>query len=906
MSVLKPQRECSQYEPHAWIYDRCRDCGGSEASHSGAAGDDSAPEAMRRGSAMVVRHSAVSQNQKRNSLDGSSGKQNLDIHGLQFLEIGDVGGHPQQRSEGGMAQAPAPALSPVQMQAQSADDQMSEVVAKANFLESEFQRMQAGDKQRLESNQITQEEYDRNIAELQAAYAQKEAEVRQEAETARRALEEANQRHQREIEENAARAIAEAQDHARMKVEEAQLATRQILEEAEREKAEALAYKREAEDARALAQAEAELQKRLAAEAHAQALQSRSEADQARGQVQQLHEAAEVVVAAEMGDAAMALDSDEYQPAAPMSSTAVSHEPEAHLSDVLKNVERLFQQGCNVVRYTAHRPATMSAIFIRKSALHTDGHHSAAPVAAQGAIGSGDSSVMAPSSYSLCWSKADDRSMHPTRSLDFRDIAAVVLGKQSTVLRTQAPAAPDRRCVSFIAGANCPTKSLHVQFGSARDADTWAYGVASLMKELGAKPSVFEDGQYFEQEVERKKDLEAADRELDDGARPALQADIDALDSSAGSAARYQIELACKCSNLPSLHKNTIVCLVDRDEHTNKLRYLNQTDRVADTNSPAFRKRFPLVYVDSATAKTLRLNVYDVPGHATTIDDEFRLGSAVVSIKAMVDRPEAEFVYTLSHRQPQKQAALAAAMSTITVSCVSKKMMAADAMAAHSGIPLLGEEERRLREELRATERMLAHGDVFHNYVEHAPVQNITMLYIPGTDGSAPALASAPHSAASAPGHSHTNPFDRFELGSLQWSVVGAKAQLMPLRSVVDVFVGKKSPSFPADTADDRAFSLVSKGGVRLDLEAKSRQQRDSWVQGIISLLKAAAAQQQKDKAAAAARAAAQDLHALSTSASAPSAVQTHNAHGAAPQLHHAQTEQQHVQMAPAVTHAQY
>jgi len=177
---------------------------------------------------------------------------------------------------------------------------------------------------------------------------------------------------------------------------------------------------------------------------------------------------------------------------------------------------------------------------------------------------------------------------------------------------------------------------------------------------------------------------------------------------------------------------------------------------------------------------------------------------------------------------------------------------------------------------------------------------------VPGTDGSAAHSAATAAAGAGSVAPSRNNPFDRFELGSLQWSVVGAKAQLLPLRSVVDVFVGKKSPSFPADAADDRAFSLVSKGGVRLDLEAKSRQQRDSWVQGIISLLKAAAAQQQKDKAAAVARAAAQDPH--STSAS-TSAVQPHHA-----QLHHAQAEQQqqqheadqhHAQMAPAAAHPQ-
>ena len=53
---------------------------------------------------------------------------------------------------------------------------------------------------------------------------------------------------------------------------------------------------------------------------------------------------------------------------------------------------------------------------------------------------------------------------------------------------------------------------------------------------------------------------------------------------------------------------------------------------------------------------------------------------------------------------------------------------------------------------------------------------------------------------------------------------------------------------FPNEVRDEHAFSLVSKSGVRLDLEAKTKAQRDTWVQGIISFLKAAGDQSRKDK----------------------------------------------------------
>lgn len=77
-----------------------------------------------------------------------------------------------------------------------------------------------------------------------------------------------------------------------------------------------------------------------------------------------------------------------------------------------------------------------------------------------------------------------------------------------------------------------------------------------------------------------------------------------------------KIEIACKCASLPSEHKNTIVCLVDRDERTNKLVYLNQSERVSHTVDPTFKKKFPLTFVDTS-AKTLRFNVYDVVSRAS-------------------------------------------------------------------------------------------------------------------------------------------------------------------------------------------------------------------------------------------------------------------------------------------------
>lgn len=265
------------------------------------------------------------------------------------------------------------------------------------------------------------------------------------------------------------------------------------------------------------------------------------------------------------------------------------------------------------VRFQANKLPTFSSVFIR--ALDTD---------------SASADASSKRSYSLCWAKADDRRVHSSRILKFSEISSVVVGKQCSVTREKQVAfAPERNCVSFISAADVPKKSLHLQFGNERDAETWAFGVASLMKEYGIKPAVCQAGQYKESEESKNKDYYDANatappsatpaapavtpviKEEDDGSKPVEASDIESI-KSMNTPNTYKIEISSKCTNLPSTHKNTIVCLVDRDERTNKLIYLNQSERISDTDSPVFKKKFPLSFTDTS-AKMLRFNIYDVP-----------------------------------------------------------------------------------------------------------------------------------------------------------------------------------------------------------------------------------------------------------------------------------------------------
>ena len=181
-------------------------------------------------------------------------------------------------------------------------------------------------------------------------------------------------------------------------------------------------------------------------------------------------------------------------------------------------------------------------------------------------------------------------------------------------------------------------------------------------------------------------------------------------------------------------------------------------------------------------------------------------------------------MYTLSHKHPRRQEKLTAALSTLTVSCASKVQVG----TAET------EEQRAAKERLKSTERMMVQADTFINHVEGINPQSITLFYTPGVQPqNVPATGE-----------------ERFDIGHFNWATIGAKPHTMPLRSVVDVFVGRKAKVFGPEAREENCFSLVSKTGLRLDLEAKSKQQRDAWVSGVISFLKAAAAQGQKDKAA--------------------------------------------------------
>lgn len=761
-------KECSNYTPHAWIQDRCRDCGGSASNHASTvslAPDESHDKTEDATAAAVAPTNA---NWVKTHVSTLESNNNVEVRAVRTQAVSQAA-LPEKEIDGGAMQ-------------KEVDGGVMEKEAEGGATQQEVDQANAK----------------ADDAAAQAAIATEQAAVSSE---------------QAEVATQQFEASAALLEVATTQTQEAEEAARQAELDAAKEREAATAYRLQAE----AAAAEAEAVKAQAEAAVLEAQAERVEQERQRLAAEAQLQAAQQLILVSAASRELHDDTEE-QPLlstspAPAKGTAASLAGVVEISAVLRNVETLFQVGRNVVRFQGNRPGTFSAIFIRDLTPTF--------------VGQGE--------YSLCWSKADDRTVHTSRTLHFSEIRSIVLGKQSSVLKQEsARSASDRCCVSFIPTEKSHKKSLHLQFGNTRDADTWAYGIASLLKEYGQKPSLFVFGQYEEQAEDRAKDFgESSDdylvREEDDNAQPVTQAVLDSI-TLLNQPRKFEVDLAVQCRNLPEEEepRNTLVTVVDRDDRTGLLLLCGRTELVSDTRDPSFQTRLSLSFIDAA-AKSIRFNVYRLPEGRTEPEEEYRIGSALALGKSLVDKVDFEFVLTLGHGSAKRQDQLAAAISTISVTCTSKTQID----------PHETEDQRTSRQQLQSHVRVLTQGDQFVSHLQSGGRQDITLRYTPpAVESSSPPLKSN-SSLAQAP---------RFQLGSLVWLMPGGASLSLPLRSVSDVWVGKKPASFASTAApDEHAFSIASKS-MRLDLEAKDKTTRDRWLQAIIALLKAAAAQ--KDKAA--------------------------------------------------------
>jgi hypothetical protein len=213
--------------------------------------------------------------------------------------------------------------------------------------------------------------------------------------------------------------------------------------------------------------------------------------------------------------------------------------------DALLRAEKIMQQGRNVIRLVSGgKRAVFVSLFIRMM---------------------GDSKV-----YSLFWCKANDRTPDESRAMRFDDIHTIVVGKQASAHLAPSAlqhAVPDECCLSIISSR----RTLHIQAGNERDRDTWVFGLAALIKHTcDVKPRVMLRGQYRDNDSVKTKEAQEESQETDDGAKEVKQSDVDSLKHTEGQL--FRLELAVKCQRLPSKYQNHIICLVDKDEKTDKVR----------------------------------------------------------------------------------------------------------------------------------------------------------------------------------------------------------------------------------------------------------------------------------------------------------------------------------------------
>jgi len=329
------------------------------------------------------------------------------------------------------------------------------------------------------------------------------------------------------------------------------------------------------------------------------------------------------------------------------------------LSDVLVKLCKLFEDGRNFIRFTSGsaKPFYIALWMVRDKP------------AADGGQGDGKA-------FTLHWARADSRTIDPagTRSIRSADIEGVSIGKQASVFRkSEASLAPSSHCFSIIAR----TASLHLQAWNDRDADTYAFGLASLLKAAGHKPRLWQAGQYLESSGRVAVENAAEQREQPDGTQAVDPRDIPALANAQGY--KCEVSLSVKAKSLPAAHGNHIVCMFERNDDTEQLAYLAQTEKqkLGATGAGAevqWRKTFKLQY-DSRPAfegRKLRFNVYDLPAQSKQMDDEDRIGSALLHLKDLVDNAGIDYVFKLTHEVPAKQQALLKSGATLTLQCISK------------------------------------------------------------------------------------------------------------------------------------------------------------------------------------------------------------------------------------------
>lgn len=456
-------------------------------------------------------------------------------------------------------------------------------------------------------------------------------------------------------------------------------------------------------------------------------------------------------------------------------------------------VERLMQNGRNFVRFTSSQPKpTMVSLFLRQ--LNGDAHSA------------------------LYWSTINDRSAHATRRIGLEEINAIVLGKQSSTHQVQCGAEVNAKLCFSILSAN--GQSLHLQAGTQRERDLWAYGLQRLIAHQLQQTEeqlipLVQEGCYEEPKervtAERKYEkLEVNDQVT--GVTDNTLQQLQRIDASK----QYELVYNVQGTHFNGKHNNYIVCLIGRSLQTDQPEYLGQTDRTGVDMT--FSTPLKLQYEwNPRSGEGLhlkyRLNVYDLPMHADTIEDEFRIGSAVLTSEQLKMEVGKSVTLTMEHKDPTKNAHLQASHSTVVLTLASRNEVVTHQPKFQWPPQVIAQYMDRL-----------VVGSNVELYSSPDKCHEVELYYVVNRQLDASRIPDV--------GTLYYVPQGHARVDERKWS--------LPVSRVTDVYRGRRSEAFPETIADELCLSLVIDNGKRLDIVCADKETRDLWVGGVVNVLLAA------------------------------------------------------------------
>jgi hypothetical protein len=242
--------------------------------------------------------------------------------------------------------------------------------------------------------------------------------------------------------------------------------------------------------------------------------------------------------------------------------------------------------------------------------------------------------------------------------------------------------------------------------------------------------------------------------------------------------------------------------------------------------------------------------VYDIPPDFNAMEEPHRIGSAVLSLRALGAAAIGdELALVLTHQIGEKQSALTQSGATVIIRIMQPRPSGEQTVEAPKPVVVVAPIVAPVRKPAsgatspkssiaspaaypqsasdRAQQTFLTTGSVVNLYSPAFPQGKPQFLYYAPPTSSG---AASPTSVISA--------------GRLYFSDIGNGQRIpnaahhLPLSVVSEMIVGRQTGAFPSSISNAKCVSLRSSKG-NLDIECRSTSLRDDWSSAILNLLRA-------------------------------------------------------------------